>query len=810
MRRVIRQSARVLANKYLYIKDDRVYCHEKHFETWQDLISQISPIPLLAALFSYKLINDTSHTEGLQYNSGTELVLKRTLRWSSLPSCIVQESIDFLPYRHQQFFFDIHDAHVHFSGMLQADMAWQRCLADIHEVCKNVCNKQGRPLPNAFLREGIKDVETLQRRLRLARWLQETLSLLAADECLLPEAMRTERKRREQLPWDMWSLLCRLPSVCDSWFNSYFSFHESHSRLGCPYFLEGKGASHPLSQCEHYSPFWPGASETSGDYLAWEGILWLRNFLNPNPLVACMLHVYSLLSAQFRRIAIHQPHTAGFDAFIDVAHCGLTRIHHLYQTQFMQLHRMDGRPFNMLDCRFTPTKEKTKNIETYKRYVRAVRGEEPVMLGFSRLQAASNLPFREFRLRPHFIKTKDKDLPCTLHLGIRVPCRHAKTRKALETQAQALCFQEEATPCEFLFGKDAAGNEKLCPPEVFAPTFRLLTKHAGCWATLNHTSYHVGEIFSDVTSGLRAIDEALRFLNLKPGDRIGHGTALGINPTWWRKKYPRVRLSQGTMLDNYVWIWGIWHKLNIRSSVSTQKEMMEKFFGTSHAEDIFLPLGGIKQLCNEIYRLYREIYVDEKKLYMLEEKDIPNILYRAWRIRLADPLRLEKPTRCDVPWIQEEIKLINKFRNDSMAFKIFTAYHNDAYVRRKYESCIDIDTGYITDELIYMLQDYMILRLRENKISVEVMPTSNKRIMGYKTYEEHHVLRWLGIDSKNVRPSPSILLASDNPGLFSTNIYNEYAHLLIAIKNYSHGKNSCIDSFHKLIFNSPPVFSADT
>lgn len=50
-------------------------------------------------------------------------------------------------------------------------------------------------------------------------------------------------------------------------------------------------------------------------------------------------------------------------------------------------------------------------------------------------------------------------------------------------------------------------------------------------------TYHVGEEWKDVADGLRAIDEAILFLNMGNGDRLGHATVLGIDiEDWYQKK----------------------------------------------------------------------------------------------------------------------------------------------------------------------------------------------------------------------------------------------------------------------------------
>lgn len=80
-----------------------------------------------------------------------------------------------------------------------------------------------------------------------------------------------------------------------------------------------------------------------------------------------------------------------------------------------------------------------------------------------------------------------------------------------------------------------------CRPEVFGWVFRVLKNTTE--AEVNplygerlpqlKITYHVGEDFLDVADGLRAIDEAIRFLQLDYGDRLGHALALGVDVRKW-------------------------------------------------------------------------------------------------------------------------------------------------------------------------------------------------------------------------------------------------------------------------------------
>ena len=94
---------------------------------------------------------------------------------------------------------------------------------------------------------------------------------------------------------------------------------------------------------------------------------------------------------------------------------------------------------------------------------------------------------------------------------------------------------------------------------MFAQAFRFLRAHMvderNGVAQL-HMTYHVGEDFLDMVSGLRAIDETIHFMNMGCGSRLGHALALGVNPyEWYEEKNERIILPQQEYLDNVVWLF---------------------------------------------------------------------------------------------------------------------------------------------------------------------------------------------------------------------------------------------------------------
>jgi hypothetical protein len=132
--------------------------------------------------------------------------------------------------------------------------------------------------------------------------------------------------------------------------------------------------------------------------------------------------------------------------------------------------------------------------------------------------------------------------------------RHAPLRAKVWRQAQALARAlDDPEYGSSLVGLDIASEETAAGNEVFAPAIRFLRSYSGTGDTDYYTlrqrrshrasrrsaplrlTCHAGEDFEHILSGMRAIDEAVTFLEMAPGDRIGHGLAIGYWPEDWAK-----------------------------------------------------------------------------------------------------------------------------------------------------------------------------------------------------------------------------------------------------------------------------------
>ena len=113
-------------------------------------------------------------------------------------------------------------------------------------------------------------------------------------------------------------------------------------------------------------------------------------------------------------------------------------------------------------------------------------------------------------------------------------------------------------------GLDLCTDEAGVPVWVMAPLIRWVRK-AGQAAAIHlrdrgianlpplATTVHAGEDFVHLLTGLRRLDEAIRYLGLEEGDRIGHGITLGLDPLTWYEHTGRVVQTQEERLLDLLW-----------------------------------------------------------------------------------------------------------------------------------------------------------------------------------------------------------------------------------------------------------------
>lgn len=478
---------------------------------------------------------------------------------------------------------------------------------------------------------------------------------------------------------------------------------------------------------------------------------------------AYLLHHYLLIYSFFNKLLVQQISQIGFDQFQKITLNELREYSEKkYEKRYKQLKGMYNDKTN-IEGRFAPKDNSLEMAKLLKSII------SPHKKNKQKEDDKKHLPFN-LSLVCHFIKFEDHRYKSKEDMKNIITFRDIQLREILTRNLNILLPMLKRFD-GYMVGFDAAGNELNARPEVFSPVFRKLR-----FLGFNNFTFHVGEDFVHLLSGIRSVYEALEFLELREGDRIGHGTAIGINPELWLKSIgDKIIIETGEWLDNLVFMYYMIKKYNIEYN------------------------SGIFNIIEEIKKYFRDIY--DFSADNIEISDMVD----AWELRKHDPfLSLERRT----PSILEEfdtieLSLINELKlinqdNDTKtkAFKIFEKY-NEGEVIKKYKKLIEIDISKLIDiDFFLKLQKTVLQELINKRIAIESMLTSNLRISFYNNYSEHHIFRWLNIGSSDL-PRPIICLGSDDPGIFATNIRNEFSHVYLELLN----KNKSIDESMDIITN---------
>ncbi len=322
-----------------------------------------------------------------------------------------------------------------------------------------------------------------------------------------------------------------------------------------------------------------------------------------------------------------------------------------------------------------------------------------------------------------------------------------------------------------VYGLDACNQEIGCRPEVFAPYFRFVREQDSYMENdlfgerklpRLKITYHVGEDFLDVLDGLRAVEEAVTFLKLGSGDRLGHALALGVDVrNWYSMKKMRVYLNRQDILDNTAFLYHMIMEYRLDFPILQQK------------------------LESDFYRDFRIIYpdmqgvlIDDYILSMQLRGDEPGI-YMQWERILAGEELEEGWKRLDNRWTREAL-------NHPDAVKLFYKYHYDRHA--KYEGGRPVEQK-ITEEYINavaQVQKILCNKVAGLGIGIECNPSSNILIGMTKEYIGHPILRFnhynlSGMDEDGI-PEMFVSINTDDMGVFDTNLENEYALMVCALQ----------------------------
>ncbi|MGH8657203.1 MAG: hypothetical protein ACREV4_01580 [Gammaproteobacteria bacterium] len=315
---------------------------------------------------------------------------------------------------------------------------------------------------------------------------------------------------------------------------------------------------------------------------------------------------------------------------------------------------------------------------------------------------------------------------------------------------------------ELLRGIDVCTDELGVPTWVLAPLFRyvretgdatsqVLRQRYGKAVPGLRTTAHAGEDFVHLLTGLRNVDEAVRRLGLREGDRIGHGLALGVEPREWAERAGRIPMAREERLFDLAWEWA-WY---------------------AH-ESIDPPSGRAPMLEREIARLSKEVF--DASVSPFDFEMFVDLLYNErWLSLTAFPNGLARRRgRLDRP-----VPVPERYLRDPAVF-----------MQGREIEWVDPS---LEGEVLVLLQAGIRQKLGQRGIAVEVNPSSNLLIGDLSDLTRHPLWRLRPPRSSGDAPPVSVCIGSDDPLTFATKLPQEYQllHDALVLAGLSEAEAAC-------------------
>lgn len=512
-----------------------------------------------------------------------------------------------------------------------------------------------------------------------------------------------------------------------------------------------------------------------------------------------IFYLYLLLKLTFRSEMIQVNHQVGFQNFANYQirkDDAWKKNLYWWEANRMSLSGPLRQPHILsLETRFGPGNTAQENIDRVAAFDRAKRFADcalmdaytPQSYEFNYETDAEQFRDEKYFFVLHFSKVKDDIDPAKLQPWNLV-CRQEHLRAVVKQKALALAeaLSNSAYLCYRVRGIDAAASEIGCRPENFAAAFRFLGDiHTAKFASactllppaLPHLSktYHAGEDFLDIADGLRSIDEAIHFLELQRGSRIGHALAMGVSPDiHYRTKAYTIVTTKQDRLDDLIWL--LYRGPALGVSIDPQLEYA---------------------IVEEAHRLFREIYgeavhrhgwsctLDEYYCSAKLRGDDPS-LYRSMEYRKADfPI-------CPYDAFLENASdlSLKTYRSDSRIAGLYYYYHYGVTEKQRGAEKVTVQVSSAYIQLMHRMQNAMQEFVESSGLIVECNPSSNVLIGTFQDYRNHPVFRFnntgLAYDQREHDGCPQlhICVNTDDLGVFDTSLEFEYALLYQTLREH--------------------------
>lgn len=333
---------------------------------------------------------------------------------------------------------------------------------------------------------------------------------------------------------------------------------------------------------------------------------------------------------------------------------------------------------------------------------------------------------------------------------------------------------------KFLIGIDAASIEDNTEPWVFAPVYRMARNSEDLamvydsdvpMQTLGFT-FHVGEDFRHLLTGLRHVDEVVEHFSYHAGDRIGHGIALGVNPEYWCSHNEIVMLPRGEYLDDLLWVWGISKDKKGLQYIDVgylEQKIMEI------AESIFGTIDGIT-----VYMLW--------KAYNAKFEEFEPDRRFQWDFSNTDRNELF------CKYLPSNVQA----RGQHWTYEALLYVQHCKCYAEKFLEPIQVSVESDSHHLYGYLQQLLLDKINNNGIIIETNPTSNLSIGEMKDLFNHYIFNLNDLDESNEHSRAIISINSDDPSVFNTNVSNEISYIFYALQKKGYSREEALRWIDKI------------
>lgn len=469
-------------------------------------------------------------------------------------------------------------------------------------------------------------------------------------------------------------------------------------------------------------------------------------------------HIYLLIQNDFLQLCRMNESNKGFPAFQVRAHhsCLGSSMNTYYTRAFYQiLHSSSVKKDTCIEIRISPT-----TFASWAEIIEQIWVNCCAQLG----EVKPNLI-----LTVHFLKKRKSNINRCQSGLLNDP--YAEVREILKNECGMLITKVRSLSlrCDVGISIDGAGNELQFAPDIMAPIFRQFERDTG----ISYKTYHCGEDFYHLISGIRVVYDAVMFLDLKQGNRIGHATSIGIPPDLWRVDMPELLVvNQSDWLLDLIFAWKILNVNNHDIALKIEHEMLPI------AMKIF---DGINTNIN-VHSL--SAFYDARQLD-------------------AQCLKLAMEATSDKCWspIAEELRAL-EFRKERgiCGVKLFYHWLHDRVSISQQNELIEVKRDFLDTDTLLLLQQKVQHIINERNVVLEALPVSNVRISQYQDMRQHHILRWMGVPGHTLPGDEemTVCIGSDDPGIFVSDIKNEFYHIFANLRGEGLTPDECMKYIKRL------------